>query len=140
MSGWLVIASVALSDSAPLPPRFDPEGCDRVAESAKRAGSDVVIDGNLYCASADGDCELTPARIIAGKAPRRVGERPIPVHILRKEADDFSNDLHAQNQISFCYPPALWFPSEGHYRGRFYLRQETGQRYHMAFYPRVKEN
>jgi hypothetical protein len=136
-----VIASAALASYAPLPPRFDPEGCDRVAESAKRAGSDLVVDGNLYCPSSDGDCELTPARIIAGKTPRGVvGERPIPVHILRKEADDYSNRLAEQSEISFCYPAALWFPSKGHYRGRFYLRQETGQRYHMAFYPRVKED
>jgi hypothetical protein len=134
-----VIASAALVGCTPLPPRIG-EGCDRVAESAKRAGSDVVVDGDLYCATSDGDCELTPARIIAGNAPRRVSERPIPVHILRKEADDYTNDLHARDEISFCYPPALWFPSEGHYRGRFYLRQEPDQRYHMAFYPRVRED
>jgi hypothetical protein len=134
-----MVASVALPGCASLPPSHDPEGCDRVAESAKRAGSDLVADGDLYCATSDGDCELTSARIIAGKIPGRVSERPIPIHILRKEAEDYSNKLVEQNEISFCFPPALWFPSEGHYHGRFYLRREAGSRYQMAFYPRVKE-
>ena len=137
MTRWVMIATVTLLGCAPLPPKHDPEGCDHVAESAKRAGSDLVVDGDLYCATSNGDCDLTAARIVAGKAPRWVSNRSIPVHILRKEADEFSNHLQEQNEISFCYPAELWFPSEGHHRGRFYLRREPDQRYHMAFYPRV---
>jgi hypothetical protein len=135
-----LITSVALLGCASLPPTFDPEGCDHVAESAKRAGSDLVVDGVLYCVSSDADCELTPARIIASAVPRSVSERPIPIHILRAEADTYSNQLRERNEISFCFPAALWFPSEGHYRGRFYLHQESDRRYRMAFYPRVREN
>jgi hypothetical protein len=96
-----------------------------------------VVDGDLYCATDDGDCDLKPSRIVTSKASGRIVADKIPIHILRKQAEAHSKELSAKNAISFCYPPQLWFPSEGHYRGRFYLRQEPGDRYHMAFYPRV---
>jgi hypothetical protein len=136
----LLLITSALLGCAPLPRTHDPEGCDHVAESAKRAGSDLVVDGDLYCASSDADCELTPARIITSAVPRPVSERPIPIHILRAEANAYSNHLRERGEISFCYPAALWFPSEGHYRGRFYLLRDSDRRYHVAFYPRVREN
>jgi hypothetical protein len=134
-----VIASAALVGCAPLPPRIG-EGCDHVAESAKRAGSDFVVDGDFYCATGDGDCELIPERIIAGHLPAHLAGRAIPIHILRKEADDYSKQLQQENSISFCYPPELWFPSEGHERGRYYLRREADQRYRFAFYPRERRH
>ena len=128
-------ALCALSGCATVPPTHDPEGCDRVPENAKRAGSDLVVDGDLYCATSDGDCELTPAKVIASKTQPSPGK--ILIHIIRKEADDYSKQLASRNEIAFCYPAEMWFPSEGHYRGRFYLRQGDQGRYQMAFYPRV---
>jgi hypothetical protein len=130
-------ALVALNGCAILPPTRDPEGCDRVSETAKRAGSDLVVDGDLYCSTDEGDCELTAAKIITGQPDPSAGK--LPIHILRKEADDYSKQLASRNEIAFCYPPEMWFPSEGHYRGRFYLRRQDGGRYHMAFYPRTMD-
>jgi hypothetical protein len=135
----IAAALLVLNGCATLPPTRDPEGCDRVSESAKRAGSDLVVDGNLYCATDEGDCDLTESRIVASKLPARSTPGKLPIHILRKEADDYSKQLASRNQIAFCYPAEMWFPSEGHYRGRFYLRREDGGRYHMAFYPRTMD-
>lgn len=135
----LLSTAFLVSGCSTLPPTHDPEGCDRVSESVKQAGSDLVVDGDLYCATDDGDCELTPTRIIASRAFRPLGGVKIPVHILRKEAEDYGDELSRQDAISLCFPPQLWFPSEGHYYGRFYLRHETHGRYHMAFYPRTKD-
>ncbi|MEA3063060.1 MAG: hypothetical protein QOJ94_2841 [Sphingomonadales bacterium] len=132
-------ALLALNIGATLPPKSDPEGCDRVRESVKRAGSDLVVDGRLNCATDDGDCELRPAKIVGGREAGRAGRGPIVVHILRREARDYSDQLTARNEIAFCFPPELWFSYKGRYRGRFYLRREARGRYHMAFYPRETE-
>jgi hypothetical protein len=132
-------AFLAITGCTTLPPKFDPESCDQVRESVKQTGSDLVVDGRLHCATDDGDCELRPAKIVAGGEFGRAGRGPILVHILRREARDYSDELTAHNEISNCFPPELWFPSQGPYRGRFYLRREDGGRYHMAFYPRETE-
>lgn len=135
MRQGVAVLCLALAGCFTLPPKFDPEGCDHMSDSAKRAGSDLVVDGDLYCATDDGDCELAPVRAVKGKPPSRLGAPRIPIHILRKEAEDHHRRLIEENAISFCFPPSLWYPSEGRYRGRFYLRQESDRRYHMAFYP-----
>jgi hypothetical protein len=103
----VAIALLALNGRATLPPKFDPEGCDRVRESVKRAGSDLVVDGRLNCATDDGDCELRPSRIVGGREAGRAGLGPIVVHILRREARDYSDRLTARNEIAFCFPPEL---------------------------------
>jgi len=110
-----------------------------VSESAKRAGSDLVVDGDLLCATDNNNCELTPARIITSKVAGQPISGRLPIHILRKEADDYGKQLASRHEIAFCYPPEMWFPSAGHYRGRFYLRREGDGRYHMAFYPRTMD-
>ena len=138
MRKWLGLAAFLLNGCVTLPPTHDPEGCDRVPEEVKRFRSDLVVDGDLYCATDDGDCELTVSRKIAGKESASPGSL-IPIHILRKEADAYSDQLLKEGAIAFCYPAELWFPSEGHYVGRYYLRKEPGGRYHMAFYPRTKD-
>lgn len=121
------------------PPTHDPEGCDRDIESVKRTESDLVADGVLYCATDDGDCELSVAKVITSQSFTRTSGEKIPIHILRKEADAYSRELEKRDEIAYCYPPELWFPDKGHYLGRFYLRKEKDGRYQMAFYPRVSK-
>ena len=137
MKEWFGIgALVALSSCTTLPPTHDPEGCDRTSESAKRAGSDLVVDGDLYCATDDGDCQLNILRKISGSASASQRSQ-IVVHILREEAAAYSAEFVKRREIAFCYPAEMWFPSKGHYVGRYYLRQEVDGRFQMAFYPRV---
>ena len=140
MKGVLpLLAFAGLVGCSTLPPTNDPEGCDRVRETAKRSGSDLVVDGDLYCAKDDGDCELTPTKIISSKVGRIDLKTRIQVHILRTEAEAYEVELSKRQDIAMCYPAELWFPSEGHHRGRFYLRSESEGKFHMAYYPRTKD-
>jgi hypothetical protein len=130
---------IGLTSCSTLPPTYDPEGCDQVSESAKQNGSDLVVDGELNCATDEGDCELKTSKIVSGNLRQTQDAGKILVHILRKEGDAYSDELRKQGQISFCYPAELWSPSTGRYRGRFYLRKEAQRSYRMAFYPRTKD-
>jgi hypothetical protein len=109
-----------------------------VGETAKRAGSDLVVDGDLVCATDGGDCVLTLRRIVASRLPRTPLGDQLNIHILRAEAAAYSRELESRNEIAFCYPAKLWYPSAGTHRGRFYLH-EVNSLYQMAFYPRISE-
>ena len=121
------------------PPTHDPEGCDRVAENLKRVESDLVVDGDLYCATDDGNCDLMIKKVITTQSPTLKSGQKIAIHILRAETEAYGRRPENENAIIYCYPPELWSPSQGHYVGRFYLHRELDGQYRMAFYPRVSK-
>ena len=122
-----------------LQPTHDPESCDHIGEMAKRAGSDLVVDGDLYCATSSGDCELTPSKVVSSRTFANAAMGKIHIHILRQEAATYSDELAKRGEISLCYPAQLWFPSEGHHHGRYYLTAQADGNFRMAFYPRTKD-
>jgi hypothetical protein len=136
---FAMTAALVVTACSTLPPTHDPEGCDRVAEAEKRIGSDLVVDGVLTCVSDEGDCDLQVDRVIASRDGRPSVGGTMSVHILREETTRYGDELRATNRIAFCYPAELWYPQEGRYRGRFYLKQDAQGRFVTAFYPRAEE-